>query len=138
MILYFYFIVMFWSGAVAWSVEFLPSNPAVRVRFPAGSRILIYILELCVSFVYVLSCVVCDSGPDIQLTTDSGRPALVYLSSVLVYSLCFPYRHLTHGHLGCKSWGCKALHCGRVNKKEIKSKKVYLFSFRSHVTFKLN
>ena len=33
-------------------------------------------------------------GPDIQLTSDSGRPALMYLSSVLVHSLCSSYRHL--------------------------------------------
>ena len=38
----------------------------------------------CVSFVCVLSCVVIGGGPDIVLTTHSGRPALVYLSSVLV------------------------------------------------------
>ena len=30
-----------WSITVAWSVESLPSNPATRVRFPAGSGILI-------------------------------------------------------------------------------------------------
>ena len=34
------------SVAVAWSVESLPSNPATRVRFPAGSGILIPILGL--------------------------------------------------------------------------------------------
>ena len=32
--------------AVAWSVESLPSNPAARVRFPAGSGILISVLGL--------------------------------------------------------------------------------------------
>ena len=36
------------------------------------------------SFVCVLSCVVFGGGPDIVLTTHSGRPALVYLSTVLV------------------------------------------------------
>ena len=31
---------------MAWSVESLPSNPVARVRFPAGSEIIIYILGL--------------------------------------------------------------------------------------------
>ena len=35
-----------WSVAVAWSVESRPSNPAARVRFPAGSGILISVLGL--------------------------------------------------------------------------------------------
>ena len=35
----------------------------------------------------VLSCVVSGGGPDIVLTTHSGRPAFVYLSSVLFHSL---------------------------------------------------
>ena len=34
------------SVAEAWSVEFLPSNPAARVRFPVGSGILISVLGL--------------------------------------------------------------------------------------------
>ena len=34
------------SVAVAWSVEFLVSNLAARVRFPAGSGILISVLGL--------------------------------------------------------------------------------------------
>ena len=44
----------------------------------------------CVSFVCVLSCVVFGGGPDIVLTTHSGRPALVYLSSVLVHRQLLP------------------------------------------------
>ena len=36
----------------------------------------------CVSFVCILSCVVFGGGPDIVLATLSGRPALVYLSSM--------------------------------------------------------
>ena len=76
------------SVAVAWSVESLPSNPAARVPFPAGSGILISVLGLGVCpFVFVLSCVASGGGPDIVLTTQSGRPALVYLSSVLVQRL---------------------------------------------------
>ena len=44
----------------------------------------------CVSFVCVLSSIVSGGGPDIVLTTHSGRPVLVYLSSVLVHSLLLP------------------------------------------------
>ena len=40
----------------------------------------------CVSFVCVLSCVVFGGDPD-MLTTHSGRPALLYLSGVLVQRL---------------------------------------------------
>ena len=81
--------------AVAWSVESLPSNPAAWVRFPAGSGILIFVLCLGVRPLCFLSCVVFGGGPDIVLTTHSGRPALVYLSSVLVQRLLLSYRHLT-------------------------------------------
>ena len=35
----------------------------------------------------VLSCVVSGGGPNTVLTTHSGRTALVYLSSVLIYSM---------------------------------------------------
>ena len=62
----------------------------------------------CVSFVCVLSCDVSGGGPDIVLTTHSGRPALVYLSSVLVHRKLLLLQDLTHGHLGCKSGGCKS------------------------------
>ena len=34
------------KGSSPWSIEFLPSNPAVRFRFLAGQKILISILEL--------------------------------------------------------------------------------------------
>ena len=44
----------------------------------------------CVSYVCVLSCIVFGVGPDIVLTTHSGRPALVYLSSVQVQRLLLP------------------------------------------------
>ena len=53
--------------------------------------------------VCVLSCVISGGGPDILLPTNSRRPVLVYLSKVLVHSLCSPYRHLTHGHSDSKS-----------------------------------
>ena len=42
---------------------------------------------MCVYFVCVLSCVVNGDGPGIVRTIYSGRPAFVYLSSVLVQSL---------------------------------------------------
>ena len=91
---------------MAWSVESLPSNPAARVRFPAGSGILISVLGLGVCPLFVLSCVVLDGGPDIVLPNHSGRPALVYLSSFLVQRLLLSYRHLTHGLVS--PWGCKS------------------------------
>ena len=70
---------------VVFSAEFLPSNPKVRVRIPAGSGILISILE-----VLFMSRVVSGGEPDIVLYIDPGSPALVYLSSVLVHSLLLP------------------------------------------------
>ena len=64
------------SVAVAWSVEFLPSNPAARVRYPVGSGILISVLGLGVCpLCSVLSCL--QRGPDIVLSTHSGLPVLV-------------------------------------------------------------
>ena len=109
------------SIAMAWSVVSLTSNPAARVGFLAESGILISTWNWCVSFVFcpVLSLTV-------DLTTDSERHALVFLSSVLVHSLCSPYRHPTHGHLGCKFRGVSPT-LERVNvserKKEIKKRK---------------
>ena len=102
-IVFFLAVYIYRSVTVTWPVECLPSKPAARVRFPAESGILISVLGFGVSFIYVLSCVVFGGCPDIVLTTHSGRPALVYLSSVLVQRLLLPYRHLTHGHLACKS-----------------------------------
>ena len=75
---------------MACSGESLPSNPAAQVRFLAGSGILISILVLGVCPMSLLSCVVSGGGPDIVLTTHSGRPALVYLSSVLVHRQLLP------------------------------------------------
>ena len=91
---------------MVWSVESLPSNPAARVRFLVGSGILMSVLGLVVCPLSVFCPVLSfGGGPDIVLTTHSGRPALVYLSSVLVQRLLLPYRHLTHGHLACRSLG---------------------------------
>ena len=67
---------------MARSVESLPSNPVTRVRFSARSDILNSILEL-VCVLCVLPCVVFGGGPDILLTTDLGRPALVLVHSLI-------------------------------------------------------
>ena len=40
----------------------------------------------CVSFVCILSCVIFNGSSDFLLTTESGKPALVFLLSVLVNS----------------------------------------------------
>ena len=48
----------------------------------------------------VLSCVVFGGGPDLVLTTHSGRPALVYLSSVLVHSLLLILQAYDQGEFG--------------------------------------
>ena len=48
----------------------------------------------CVCPLFVFCPVLYDGGPDIVLTTRSGRSAVVFLSSVLVHSLLLPYRHL--------------------------------------------
>ena len=44
----------------------------------------------CVSFVCILSCVVSGKDPDIVMTTHSGRPAFVYMYSILVQRLLLP------------------------------------------------
>ena len=53
----------------------------IKVRTATGACVL-----------YVLSCVVSGGGPDILLITDSGKSALVVLSSVLFHSLVPPTR----------------------------------------------
>ena len=54
------------SVAVEWSVESLPFNPAARVRFPAGSGILISVLELGVCYLSVF-CPVLSSAEALTL-----------------------------------------------------------------------
>ena len=66
--------VPFLSVVVAWSIEFLPTNSAARVRFPTASGIF---------FIF-------GGGPGIPLTTDSGSPNIMLFSSVLVYNLVSP------------------------------------------------
>ena len=70
------------SCALASSVEFLPFKSSVRVPGPAS------ILRLGACPLSVLSCAVSGSGPDILLTTDPGKSAFLYQSSVLVNSMC--------------------------------------------------
>ena len=64
----------------------------------------------CVSFVWILSCVVSGGDPDIELTTHSGKAALVCLSSVLVQRVLLPLQAsyprafgLLVPGVGCKS-----------------------------------
>ena len=78
-------------------------------RFPAGSEILISILGRSVCDFGVLSYVVSGGDPDIVLTTHSGRPALVYLSSVLVHSVLLSLQASESRAFGCKTReGCKS------------------------------
>ena len=75
-------------GVVGRVHGFHPGGPG---SFPGGAGNFNFSPGIrCVSFVCVLSCVVFGGGPDIVLTTHPGRPALVYLSSVLVQRLLFP------------------------------------------------
>ena len=60
--------------ALAWSVEYLPSNPAARFRFPAGSENF-YPWTGCMSLVCVMFSVVYDRLIDI-----------VYLMTVMYWS----------------------------------------------------
>ena len=79
-----------------WSVESLPSNPAARVRFPAESGILISVLGLGVSPVL-------SPAEDLTLCWPHIPGGLPLCIGLLFWSkyCCYPYRHLTHGYLGC-------------------------------------
>ena len=77
----------------------MTTNPVARVLLQAGSEILISILGLGV--LCNLTCVVSGGGPDIVLTTNSGRPVFAYLSSILAQSYS-SYGNLTYGHFGFK------------------------------------
>ena len=91
-------------GVVCWVSTFQPGGPG---SIPGGVRNFnFYPGTGCV--LCVLSDVVSGGDPDIVLTTYSGRPAIVYLSSVMVHSLLLPYRHIRHEHLGCKFLGDKS------------------------------
>ena len=88
------------SVAVAWSVEYLPSNPAARVRFPARSGNLISVLGLGVCPVLSSAEALTVCWPHIR-----GGPPLCICLVFCSRNCCSPYRHLTHGHLDCKSLG---------------------------------
>ena len=61
-------------------------HPGSQGSIPGGVRNFnFYPGTGCVSFVCVLSYAVSGRGPGIVLTTQSGRPALVYLSRVPVH-----------------------------------------------------
>ena len=91
------------SVAMVWSVESLPSTLAARVRFLAGSGILIPILGLGVCPVLSLAEALTLCWPHIQ----GGPPLCICLVLWSIVS-CSTYRYLSHGHLGCKSLECKS------------------------------
>ena len=72
------------------------------------------------SFVWVLSCAVSGGGPDIVLTIHSWRPALVYLSSVLVHRLLLPLQASDSREFGVYVTGSVSprLEEGKYMKKE--------------------
>ena len=75
-------------GVVSRVPAFQPGGPC---SIPGGVRNFnSYPGIKCVSFACVLSCSVSGGGPAIVLTTHSGRPALVYLSSVPVHRQLLP------------------------------------------------
>ena len=75
-------------GVVGRVPTFQPAGPGL---IPGGVRNFNFCPGIgCVSFICFLSCFVFGGGPVIVLPTHSGRPALVYLSSVLVRRLLLP------------------------------------------------
>ena len=75
-------------GVVGRVPAFQPGGPGL---IPGGVRNFNFCPGIgCVSFVCVISCVVFGGSPDIVLTAHAGRPALVYLSSVLVQRMWLP------------------------------------------------
>ena len=77
------------------------------------------------SFMCVLFCVVSGCGPDIVLTTHSGRLALCILRVCWSIVCCSPYRPLNLGHLDCKSRGAVVRpKLGEVKEQRKKEKKI--------------
>ena len=90
-------------GVVSRLTAFQPGGPG---SVPGGVRnFQFYPGTWCVSF--VLCPVLFWRWQTFCWPLISGRSTPVYLSSVLVQSLCSSYRHLTHGYLGFKSRRCK-------------------------------
>ena len=74
-------------GVIGKIPAYKPGGPG---SIPGGVRYFnFYPGNGCVYFIRVPSCVVFGGGPDILLISDSGRPAFMYLSSVVVHSLWF-------------------------------------------------
>ena len=84
-------------GVVGRIPDFQPGGPG---SIPGGARNSKFL-----SFVCVLSCAVFGRGPDIVLTTHSGRPVLVHLSSVLVHRQLLLLQASDSRAFGCKSLG---------------------------------
>ena len=89
-------ILKFGPSSSAWPIRVSAFQPGGPSSIAGGDRNFnFYPGTGCVCFACVLSCVVARGGPDIVLTTHSGRPVLVYLSSVLVLILLL---HLQVSH----------------------------------------
>ena len=73
------------ESVAALSVESLPLNSTTRVRFPVGTRFLVWIPGLAMLPLSAFHPVVSH----ILLTIDSGRSALALISSALVHILWF-------------------------------------------------
>ena len=88
------------------SLESLPSNPAARVRFPAGSGILISILGLGVCSLPLFCPVLCLADALIFCWPSIQRGSHLYSCLEFWFIVSdFSYRRLTHEYLGCKSLG---------------------------------
>ena len=100
------------SVAMAWSVESLPSNPAIRVR-PGGVREFnSYPGTVYAFFVCVLSFLSSAVALTFCWLHIQGGPSLCICLVLWSRVCCSHYRHLTHGHLGCKSRGLQVLNWG--------------------------
>ena len=110
-------------------VESFPSYPVARIRFPAGSGILISVLGLGACPLHVSCSVLFFGGaPDILLTTNSERRALVLFSNLGLWlpllgvwctSICIV------GPWECKSY----VNVGNDRKKEEKKQEDPLRSY---------
>ena len=82
------FMIKILSVSMTWSKESMTSKLGLIL---GGARNFNFYPGIgLVSFVCVLPCVVSGGGPDTVFTTHSERPALLYLSNVLVERLLLP------------------------------------------------